>query len=251
MVAVSFAAQAYVKPHSLEQAMEMMESRLKKIKVSSTRIEKYDRLAILADELASITDDAKVFIPTIIKHAPPQEREIQKDLYLSMMDDLNGLGVKLAEVLRSKNQVKVQEILSRIKKAENEGHGEFKKGDHYMHSALTMPNDLKTTMKQVGSTLKIISMQVQDANQNTSSAKMAEEVVLLLEHSKKFTPDLIVQAPAADQAEMKLRYDQMIDESIGQTRTLSEAFKANNTKLAIDTLDQLSLLKKEGHAEFK
>lgn len=114
-----------------------------------------------------------------------------------------------------------------------------------------LPKSLGRTMKSMNTTLNSISFQQNDSAKNVSSATLADDFVTLTLHSKKFTPESVLELPEAEQPPAKAQFDSMIDQTAELGKKLAEAFRANDNAHAAEIMNQLKNSKKDGHSKFK
>lgn len=107
------------------------------------------------------------------------------------------------------------------------------------------PMNLANIMKAMSSSLKKIAAQVKDPAQNATSVKYAEDLLAATIQSRDIIPKT---APTPDLAK---KYVQMIDDSATLTKELVTALQNNDNAKAVDVLNKLNVLKKDGHTAFK
>lgn len=118
-------------------------------------------------------------------------------------------------------------------------------------SNITAPTSLKSAMKQMNSTLKVISDQSGDSSKNADSAKLADDFIALAESCKNFIPRKVQNLPPAQQQAQVQNYNLDVDDMIALGKNLASAFRSNDNVGAVKILNDLNTTKKDGHAKFK
>lgn len=116
--------------------------------------------------------------------------------------------------------------------------------------AADLPLSLEITMKSMSRNLKKLAAQVADPALNADSAAVAQNLAVLINHSKNFRPKFIDTLPADQQEAMLQKYMQKIDETAVLAQQLAEAFKANDNATATQIIQSLLAAKKDGHNQF-
>jgi hypothetical protein len=238
----------------LEGSMKQMASAVKTIS-KTIAIPAMNSVNIkLADKFVQSATHARAQLPEEIQQLPAADQAKRKALYEEMLDHAIELGEYLETSLKQNDQTKAQHFLEQIKAYEKEGHNEFKTNDLTQalqsNARMQMATDLKSAMKNMGADLKLIQAQINDAGQNKSSLKLAEDFIANARDVKAFIPTSISSLPAnAQQARIDL-YNKLTDKSIDFGLKLQKAFADGNNAAALAIMTDLIANKKEGHFEF-
>jgi len=100
---------------------------------------------------------------------------------------------------------------------------------------------IKNEMKIIASDLKTISLSINNPSSNSSNIVLAEKIMASFQSIRDLNPlggNLI-------------EYQDLIDQEIVLFSELKKNLTAGDQKAALATLDQINVVKKEGHNKFK
>jgi hypothetical protein len=109
---------------------------------------------------------------------------------------------------------------------------------------------LAQNMDSISALVKSITKNVNDPTQNAASAASAAQLVQLFTTTLSQVPTSIATLPANQQAQATAGYQSLIQKEIDDAQALQNAFLANDTAAALNTLQDMNTIKSQGHSTY-
>ncbi len=100
---------------------------------------------------------------------------------------------------------------------------------------------LKADMKTIGANFKTISLSVNDQGANASNILLADKIIESFKIIREINPGMGSFS----------EFQTLIDKEISLFAELKKNLAENDQKTALATIEQINLVKKEGHNKFK
>lgn len=109
---------------------------------------------------------------------------------------------------------------------------------------------IKDQMQDIKSLFKAITASVNDKSKDETNAGNATQIAALFTAAQSLVPAAINKMPADQQAAAVADYKRLIQEEIDQANALAKAFVNDDTTSANNIINQMNVVKKEGHGKY-
>ena len=113
-------------PATLAAVMKAMSTNLKKVAAQAQDVTQNAASEKLVLDLVELTKNSKNHVPDKVKALPKAEQEARLQEYIKMLDDMIVVEMELASAFHNNDNVRANDMLTKLSAAKKDGHVAFK-----------------------------------------------------------------------------------------------------------------------------